>query len=63
MLRSHPIQLRLSRHVAKHVNELFLAPVVELTPQTPQVFLDLAALSIETRAIIQQSLTVLELLD
>ena len=52
MRSSKSIQLSLRGNVAEHVDELLLASVIELAPETPQIFFDLAALSIETSPII-----------
>ena len=63
MLSSESVKLGLLGYVAEDVDKLLFASVIELTPKAPKIFLDLAALSINPRAIVQQSLPVLELLS
>ena len=61
MLSSQPVKLGLLGYVAEDVDKLLLAPIIEFTSKASKIFLDLAALSIDPRTIVQQSLSVLEL--
>ena len=63
MLSTESVKLGLLGYVAEDVDKFLFASIIEFTSEASEIFLDLAALSIDPRTIVQQSLSVLELLS